>query len=57
MSSPTWSKVLFEQRAITIAWIHDNNPPPTADRLDVAGGLTPGLSEPGNKESTGNRTV
>jgi hypothetical protein len=27
------------------------------DRLDVAGGLTPGLSEPGNKESTGNLIV
>ena len=27
------------------------------DRLDVAGGLTPGLSEPGNKESTGNLLV
>jgi hypothetical protein len=23
-------------------------PPPNVDRLDVAGGLTPGLSEPGN---------
>jgi hypothetical protein len=31
--------------------------PPKVDRLDVAGGLTPGLSEPGNKESTGNLTV
>ena len=31
--------------------------PPNVDRLDVAGGLTPGLSEPGNKESTGNLTV
>jgi hypothetical protein len=24
-------------------------PPPKVDRLDVAGGLTPGVSEPGNK--------
>jgi hypothetical protein len=31
--------------------------PPKVDRFDVAGGLTPGLSEPGNKESTGNLTV
>jgi hypothetical protein len=30
---------------------------PNVDRLDVAGGLTPGLSQPGNKESTGNLTV
>jgi hypothetical protein len=30
--------------------------PPKVDSLDVAGGLTPGLSEPGNK-STGNLTV
>lgn len=34
-----------------------NASPPKVDRLDVAGGLTPGLSEPGNKESTGNLTV
>jgi hypothetical protein len=31
--------------------------PPKVDRLGVAGGLTPGLSEPGNKEFAGNLTV
>ena len=28
--------------------------PPNMDRLDVAGGLNPSSSEPGNKESTDN---
>jgi hypothetical protein len=31
--------------------------PPKMDRLDVAGGLNPGSSEPGNYESTGSLSV
>jgi hypothetical protein len=42
-------------RRITVGW--KLLAPPRMDRLDAAGGLTPGLSEPGNKESTGNRTM
>jgi hypothetical protein len=42
---------------LTHKLIIECSPPPKVDRLDVAGGLNPGLSEPGNQESAGDLSM